>query len=75
MKKKKGGRAYTVVYSVGVDEVSQEVAAPQEESLSHHVGYEAAVNTRDKAQTAGVQRPTLTTTSQKNVTFTSVTHT
>lgn len=41
----KRGWAYTFVYSIGVDKVSQEVTAPQEESLSHHVGYETAANT------------------------------
>lgn len=39
---KKRGRAYAFVDGIGVDKVSQEVAAPQEESLPHHVGYETA---------------------------------
>ena len=47
---------HTLVDSVGVNEVSQEVAAPQEEDLSHHVGHDAAANTRDTAQAGGGQR-------------------
>ncbi len=41
----KGRQTYAFVDSVGVNEVSQEVTAPQEENLSHHMRYQTTADT------------------------------